>query len=125
MEHAEIKVLLVRPMPHTGDEGMLKWAVIGPPGEDVVDGRVVDGRLAMGVLRHRQALPLHPSLEDPENEVEGTMIAECASGSARGHREVRQDNLMKLGVRKLDGNGRGCGLFCQCGHGVMASLEDG
>jgi hypothetical protein len=30
-----------------------------------LDGRVVDGRLAMGVFGHRQAFPLHPGIEDP------------------------------------------------------------
>jgi hypothetical protein len=45
------------------------------------------------------------------------MIAEFARGSALGHGEMRQDKLMKLGVRELDRNRRGGGLFCQCGHG--------
>ena len=44
IEHAEIKGLLVRQMPHTGDEGVRKGAVVCPRGEDFVDGRVVEGR---------------------------------------------------------------------------------
>jgi hypothetical protein len=31
--------------------------------KDFVDGRVVDGRLALGVLWYGQALPLHPGVE--------------------------------------------------------------
>src|ERR1700747_202962 len=104
MQHAEIKMLLVRQMPYTGDEGRLKCAVIGPSGEDFVDGRGVDGRLALGVFRHRQAFPWPPRREDPQDEVKEAMIAELTLGSALGHGEVRQDQLMKLSVRELDGN---------------------
>jgi len=74
---------------HTGDEGMLKRAVIRPPSEDFVDRRVVDGWLSMRVLRDGQALPLHPSIEDRQDEVEEAMIAEFAPGSALGQGEVR------------------------------------
>ncbi len=71
-------------MPHTGDEGMLKGAVIRPPGEDFVDRRIVDGRLALGVCRYGQAFPLHPRIEDPQDEVKDAMIAEFALRSALG-----------------------------------------
>ena len=67
---------------------MLKRAVIRPPSEDFVDRRVVDGWLSMRVLRDGQALPLHPSIEDRQDEVEEAMIAEFAPGSALGQGEV-------------------------------------
>jgi hypothetical protein len=65
MEHAEIELLLDREMPHTGDERLPERAIICPFGKDFVDGRVVNGRLALGVVRHGQALPLHPRIQDP------------------------------------------------------------
>jgi len=65
MQDAQIELVLVRQMLHTGDKRLLKGAVVCPSGEDFVDGRVVDGRLAMGVFGHRQAFPLHPGIEDP------------------------------------------------------------
>ena len=66
--------------------------------------------MPLGICGHGQALPLHPCIEDPQDEVEDAMIAKFAPGSTLGHREVRQDKLMKLGSRELDGNRRGCRL---------------
>ena len=65
MEHAEIKMRLVRQMPHTGDECLPERPIIGPFGKDFVDGRLVNGRFPGGVFRHGQALPRHPRVEDP------------------------------------------------------------
>jgi hypothetical protein len=65
MQYAEVKVLLGGKMRHTGNERLLKRAIIRPFGKDFVDGRVVDGRLALGVLRYGQALPLHARIQDP------------------------------------------------------------
>ena len=48
----------------------------------------------MGVLRHGQALPLHPSIEDRQDEVEDAMIAEFAPGSARGGAAGKAANLV-------------------------------
>jgi len=42
---------------------------IGPFGKDFVDGRVMDDRVALGVCRHGQTLPLHPGIEHPQDEV--------------------------------------------------------
>ena len=50
MEHGEIELLLCSEMLHTGYERLPQRPVIRPFGKDFVDGRVVDGRLAMGVL---------------------------------------------------------------------------
>jgi len=82
-------------MPHTGAEGLRKGAVVGPPGEDCVDGRVMDGRLAVGVFGHGQTLPWHARVAHPYDEVEEAMIAEFALGSALGHGEVREDKFME------------------------------
>ena len=69
MEHGEIELLLGREMPHTGYERLPERPVIRPFGKDFVDGRIVDGRLALGVLWYGQALPLHPRVEHPQDEV--------------------------------------------------------
>jgi len=89
MQDAEIEMVVVRQMPHTGDEGLRKGAVVRPPDEDFVDGRIMDGRLAVGVFGHGQTLPLHARVEHPYDEVKEAMIAEFALGSALGHGEVR------------------------------------
>jgi len=52
MEHTEVKVFLGCQMGHTGDERLLKRAIIGPFGEGSVDGGVVDGWLAMAISRY-------------------------------------------------------------------------
>ena len=65
MEHAEVELFLGGEMPHTGHKRLPERAIIRPFGKDFVDGRVVDGRLALGVLWYGQALPLHPSVEHP------------------------------------------------------------
>ena len=75
MEHAEIELLLDREMPHTGHKRLPERAIICPSGKDFVDGRVMNGRFAVGVLWDGQALPLHPGVEHPEDEVKDPMIA--------------------------------------------------
>jgi len=52
MEHAGVEVLLDRKMLHTGEERVPERPIIGPFREDAINGRVVNGRLAMGVVRH-------------------------------------------------------------------------
>jgi len=89
MEHAEIELLLDREMPHTGHKRLPERSVIGPFGKDFVDGRVVNGRLALRVVWNGQALPLHPGIKHPQNEVEDAVIAQFALRSPLGHREVR------------------------------------
>ena len=69
MEYAEIELLLGREMPDTGHERLPERPIIGPLRKDFIDGRVVDGRLALGVCRHGQTLPLHPGVEHPQDEV--------------------------------------------------------
>jgi hypothetical protein len=59
------------------------------------------------------------------DEVEDAMIAEFAPGSTLGHREMRQDKLLELGGRELDGNRRRCRLCWRCGPDRIVSYEDG
>ena len=89
MEHAEIELLLNREMPHTGHKRLPERAIIRPSGKDFVDGRVVDGRVALRVVWNGQALPLHPGVEHPQDEVKDAMIAQFALWTAPGHGEVR------------------------------------
>ena len=49
MEHAEVELFLGGEMPHTGHKRLPQRPIIGPLGKDFVDGRVMDGRLAVGV----------------------------------------------------------------------------
>jgi hypothetical protein len=105
MEHAEVKSLLVREMPHTGRKRPLERPIIGPFGKGAIDVGVVDGRLASGVLRDWQALPLHPRIEYPQDEVKETMIAEFTLRTSLGHREVRQDKFGALRSESWTGLG--------------------
>ena len=60
MEYTEIELLLDHEMPHTGHERLPQRPIIRPFGKDFVDTRVMDGGLALGIVRYGQALPLHP-----------------------------------------------------------------
>src|SRR5262249_31109721 len=125
MEHTGIEVLLGHQMPNTGHERLPERPIIGPLRKDFVDGRVVDGRLAWGVCRHGQTLPLHPGVEHPQDEVKDAIIAQFALWTALGHGEVRQDKCLELRFGKLDGNRRRCRLWGYGTHQVTASCEEG
>lgn len=43
----------------------LQGAIVSPFGEDFLDSRVMDGRLAIMIFWYRQALPLHTGVEHP------------------------------------------------------------
>src|SRR5712691_7972423 len=122
MEHADIELLLFGEMRHTGDERLPERSVIGPFGKGSVDSGVVDGRLALGVFRHRQTLPLHPRVEHPQDEVKETMIAQFALRTPLRHREVREDKCGELHFGELDRNRRGYSLCYVCAHSSLASL---
>src|SRR5438105_11027407 len=124
MEYTEIELLLNREMPHTGHKRLPERAIIRPSGKDFVDGRVVDGRVALRVVWNGQALPLHPSVEHPQDEVKDAIIAQFALRSPLGHREVRQDKCLELGFRELDRNRRRCRLWGCCAHQARASWEE-
>lgn len=94
MEHAEIELLLTREMPHTGHKRLPERAIIRPFGKDFVDGRVVNGRFAVGVVWYGQALPLHPRVEHPEDEVKDSVIAQFALWSALGGAAGKAANLV-------------------------------
>src|SRR5262245_54003733 len=74
--------------------------------------------------RHRQALPLHPCVEEPQDEVKDTVIAQFALGTTLGHREVRQDKCLKFRFRELDRNRCRCRRWCRGAHHAMASWEE-
>ena len=105
MEHAQIEVLLCREMPHTGHKRPPQRPIIGPFGKDFVDSRVMDGWFAMGICRHGQALPLHPRVEQPQDEVKDAIIAQFALRSPLRQREVRQDKCGELGSDSCTGIG--------------------
>jgi hypothetical protein len=75
VQHAEVELLCFGEMRHTGHERVPERPRIGPFGKDFVDGRIVNGRLALGVMWYGQALPLHARIQDPEDEVKDAMIA--------------------------------------------------
>jgi hypothetical protein len=79
-------------MRHAGHKRLLKRIIIGPFRKGSVDSCVVDCRLTMDVFRYRQALPLHPGIEDPQDEIKEAVIAQFTLRTSLGHREVREDN---------------------------------
>src|SRR5215468_3668890 len=110
MEHTDIELLLDRKMPHTGHKRLPERAIIRPFGKDFVDDHVVNSRLALRIVWNGQALPLHPGVEHPQDEVKDAIIAQFALRSTLGHREVWrevwQDKCAELWFGKLDGNRR-------------------
>src|SRR5215471_18947663 len=78
MQHAEIELLLGREKPYTGHKRLPQRPIIGPLRKDFVDGRVVNGRFAIGLCRDGQALPLHAGVEHPQNQVKNAIIAQFA-----------------------------------------------
>src|SRR5262249_21407503 len=124
MQHADIEVLLRRQMPHTGDERLPQGPIMGPCGEDAVHGRVVNGGFPLGVVRHGQALPLHPGVEHPEGEVKNPLITQFALWPALRHREMWQDTCLELRFGELDRNRCRCRLLCRGAHRAMASWEE-
>jgi hypothetical protein len=123
MQHASVEVLLYHQMPHTGDERLPERPIIGPCGKDFVDGRVVDGGLALRVVRDGQALPLHSGIEYPEDEVKDPVLAQFALRAPLGHGEMRQDKCGELVFGQLHGNRRRCRLYCRGAHQGRASCE--
>src|SRR5882724_11278192 len=85
----------------------------------------MNGRFSVAVLWYGQALPLHPRVEHPEDEVKDPVIAQFALRSALGHREVRQDKCLELRFGELNGNRCRCRLWCRAAHQVVASCEEG
>jgi hypothetical protein len=121
MQNAEVKVLLGGKMRHTGNERLLKRAIIGPFRQGSVHICVVYFWLAMRIFRHGPTLPRHPRVEDPQDEVKDAMIAQFTLGSTLGHRERREDKCGELALRELDRNRRRCRLCCRGAHQARAS----
>ena len=125
MEHPEVEVLFGREMPHAGHECLPERPIISPFGKGAVDGGVMDGRVALGVVRHGQALPLHAGVEHRQDEVEKAVIAQFALRSTLRHREVRQDKFLELRCGELHGNRRRCRWCSRGAHQVRASYAVG
>src|SRR5712691_6922388 len=123
MEDTEVEFLGFREMGYTGHERVPERPIIGPFGKDFVDGRIVNGRFPSGVCWHRQALPLHPGVEYPQDQVKDPIIAQFALRSPLRHREVRQDKCGELRFGELDRDRRRCRLFYCYTHHVRASCE--
>src|SRR5262245_6942933 len=70
-----------RDAPHW-HERLLERPIIGPFGKRSIDIGVVNFRLARGTFRNGQALPLHPRIQHPQNEVKEAMIADFAPRTA-------------------------------------------
>src|SRR5882757_5482548 len=75
MQDVEIKVMLLRQMPHSGDERLVERAVVSPFREHLVDGRVVDQGGPVARSGYWHALPLHTRIEDPQDQIENAVIA--------------------------------------------------
>jgi len=94
MEYAGIELLLGREMPHTGYKRLPERSIISPFGKNFIDGRVMDDRVALGVFRHGQTLPLHPGVEHPQDEVKDPVIAQFALRSPLGGAAGKAANLV-------------------------------
>src|SRR5262249_12797129 len=125
MEHAEIELFLDREIPYAGHKRLPERPIIRPSGKDFVDGCVMNGRFAVGVVWYGQALPLHPRVEDPEDEVKDSIIAQFALRPTFGHREVRQDKCFELRFGELHRNRRRYRLWCRSAHHAIASWKEG
>ena len=87
-------MLLGAKMRHTGNERLLKRAIIGPFRQDSVHICVVYFWLAMRIFRHGPTLPRHPRVEDPQDEVKDAMIAQFTLGSTLGGAAGKAANLV-------------------------------
>jgi hypothetical protein len=88
---------------------------------EFVDCRVVDHGSSVACPGYRQALPLHPRVEEPQDQIEDAVIAQFAFRPAPGHREVREDKCDELRLGELNRK-RSCGgAFCHLAHPDMAS----
>jgi hypothetical protein len=74
MEDTDIELLLGREMPYTGHKRLPQRPIIRPFRKDFIDGRVVYRWCPIGLSRHGQALPLHPGVEHPQDEVKDAVI---------------------------------------------------
>jgi hypothetical protein len=84
MQDAEVEVLLLCEVSHTRHKRLPQRPITGPCGKDFIDGRIVNGWLALGIVRDGQALPLHARIQDPQDEVKDAMIAQFALGTPLG-----------------------------------------
>ena len=79
--------------------------ILGPAGKELEDARVVQFRVARGILVDGQRLPLHARVEDLEDIIKGVVIADLALRSPFGQGQMGQDKCGKLWGAKLHRNG--------------------
>jgi hypothetical protein len=125
MPDAPSAVVRVRERRHAGEARVFTCAVVGPPGTDVVNRRLVDCRLAGAVLTPGSTRPRPPGVEHPYAQVEAPVRAECALGSAPGERQVWPATCMALSCGAVDGHRRTGGLCWRGGPHELASCDDG
>src|SRR4029453_15639045 len=123
MQHTQVEVFLRGKIRHAGDKRLPERPIIGPSSKDFGDGRIVNGRFPMRVFLFGQPLPLHTRIQDPQDEMQDTMIAYFALRSPLGHGEVREEKCRELRRGELDGNRRRCRLVCRCTYQVRTSCE--
>ena len=121
MQDVEIKLVMLRQVPHAGDERLLERAVVSPFREHLIDGRVVDQVGPVGRSGYWHAFPLHTRIEDSQDQIEDAVIAQFAFRPAHGHREVREDKCDELRPRELHGNRRRGLALCHIARPDMAS----
>src|SRR5271156_5591274 len=121
MQDVEIKLVMLRQMPHAGDERLLERAIVSPLREHLVDRRVVDQGGPVAGSGYWHALPLHTRIEDPQDQIENPMIAQFTFRPAPGHRKVWEDKCDELRTGELHGNWRRGLALCHIAHPDMAS----
>jgi len=84
MQDREVEVVVLLEMCDRGNEGALERTVIRPPGEELVDDRVMKLSMPLGILYDGQLLPLHTRVEHRQNVVEDPLITDLAVWSAIG-----------------------------------------
>ena len=78
MQHAEIKMIVPRLMPHAADERHHERVIISSLAEHFIDCRVVYQGRSIAVLENSRAFPLHDHIESQRDQVDDAVIAEFA-----------------------------------------------
>ncbi len=94
------------PLFNRGHERPLHRTLLSPAGKELQDARVVQCRVARGVLVDGHLLPRPAGGEDCEEVGEGCVRADRALRSPLGQRQRGQDKCGKLWGAELHGTGR-------------------
>jgi hypothetical protein len=110
MKNAEIEMVLLRQMPHAGDECLIERAVVRPFGERFVDCRVVDHGGPVACSGYRQAFLLHTRVDYPQDQIEDAVIAQFAFRPRLGVERCGKINALNSGAESCTGIGVVVGL---------------